>query len=102
MTNQQIRDIIGLPAAAEQAAEECTELAHALLKYARAMRSESPTPVTVQEAWEKVVEEYGDVLNCTDIVGIRADLPGMHKKMYDKRQRLEQRLKGVKDGKVDA
>lgn len=45
MTNQQIRDKVGRPAIAEQAAEEAAELGKEALKYARAIRGENPTPI---------------------------------------------------------
>ena len=52
---------IGEPAMLEQLAEECIELAHACLKLARVERGESPTPVTLDEARRKVVEEMADM-----------------------------------------
>lgn len=88
MTNQKIRDIIGRPAAVEQLAEECNELAHATLKYSRTLRQENPTPVTMEEAWERVREEFADVLVCADVVGLQPDL----KLMYEKRMRWVDRL----------
>ena len=42
-----------------QLAEECTELAHAALKFIRAKRKE--TPMRVDEARERLVEEIADV-----------------------------------------
>ena len=45
-----IVETIGEAAALEQLAEEATELAHAALKLARAMRKENPTPVKKEEA----------------------------------------------------
>lgn len=54
----------GEPAMLEQAAEECAELAQALLKLARAERGESPTPRTMEECQEKVLEEIADVETC--------------------------------------
>ena len=92
MTNQQIRDIIGRPAAVEQLAEECVELAHALLKYARALRGQNPTPVTMEEAWDSCKNEFSDVLVCADVVGLQPDL----KLMWEKRQRWIERLQETK------
>lgn len=92
MTNQQIRDIIGRPAAVEQFAEECVELAHALLKYARALRGQNPTPVTMEEAWGNCKNEFSDVLVCADVVGLQPEL----KLMWEKRQRWIERLQEVK------
>ena len=92
MTNQQIRDIIGRPAAVEQLAEECVELAHALLKYARALRGQNPTPVTMEEAWDSCKNEFSDVLVCADVVGLQPEL----KLMWEKRQRWIERLQETK------
>ena len=92
MTNQQIRDIIGRPAAVEQLAEECVELAHALLKYARALRGQNPTPVTMEEAWEKCNGEFSDVLTCAEVAGLQSDLS----LMWEKRQRWIERLQETK------
>lgn len=89
MTNQQIRDIIGRPAAVEQLAEECMELGHALMKYSRALRKQNPTPVTMEEAWDNCKNEFSDVLVCADVVGLQPDL----KLMYEKRQRWIERLR---------
>lgn len=54
----------GEPAMLEQTAEECAELAQALLKLARAERGESPTPRSMEECQEKVLEEIADVETC--------------------------------------
>ena len=45
----------------EQMAEECVELSHALLKAARILRNENPTPTKWKEALSNVEEEYTDV-----------------------------------------
>lgn len=54
----------GEPAMLEQAAEECAELAQALLKLARAERGESPTPRSMVERQKRVLEEIADVETC--------------------------------------
>ena len=46
----------------EQVAEECTELGHAALKLARKYRNENPTPVTEEEAYANLKEEWADML----------------------------------------
>ena len=53
---------IGEPAALELLAEECTELAHAALKLARAERGENPTPKPLKECYAAVLEEWADVV----------------------------------------
>lgn len=55
---------IGDAAVLENLAEEAAELAHAALKMARILRGENPTPVTLAEAREHVIEEYTDVAVC--------------------------------------
>lgn len=62
---QKIIDAIGLPALLEQTAEECAELAHAALKWARAERGENPTPVLPYEACANFLEELADLRVCT-------------------------------------
>lgn len=62
-------DRIGEPAMYEQMAEECTELAKASLKMARIIRNENPTPVTVTEAQDAIIEEFNDVVICAIELG---------------------------------
>lgn len=45
----------------ENCAEECTELSHACLKMARKIRGENPTPKTIEEIKENLIEELADV-----------------------------------------
>ena len=45
-----------------QIAEEAAELAQAALKLRRAITQTNPTPVTVDEAVENLIEEYGDTV----------------------------------------
>lgn len=59
---------IGLPAFMEQTAEECCELAHACLKYARYLRGESPTPMKEEELILNFTEELADVKLCAEFV----------------------------------
>ena len=55
-------------AALEQLAEEAAELTHAALKYARVVRGENPTPVTLVEAHDALTEEMGDVILCARVL----------------------------------
>ena len=57
-------EAIGSAAMLEQLAEESAELAQAALKVARILRGDNPTPVTLKEAEEHLVEEYTDVYQC--------------------------------------
>ncbi len=83
-----IMDYIGEPAMLEMAAEECVELSHALLKLSRIERKENPTPVTREEAFKNIREEWTDVfLCCADELGLSVDWN--QKEM--KRQRFEKR-----------
>lgn len=65
---------IGIAACMEQGAEECAELAQALMKAARIIRNENPTPVKMQDALAKIKEETADVLNCIHVMEIDFDL----------------------------
>ena len=64
---------IGEPAMLEQLAEEAAERAQAALKLARIERGENPTPVTEDEAYKNLVEEYTDVETCARELCLRAD-----------------------------
>lgn len=59
-----IVDKIGVPALLEQTAEECCELAQACLKMARKLRDENPTPKSVDDIRDDLVEEMADVQLC--------------------------------------
>lgn len=66
-------ECIGKTAMIEQLAEEATELAKAALKLARIYRAENPTPVTEDEAYKNLVEEYTDVETCAKELSLSAD-----------------------------
>lgn len=66
-------DMIGEPAVYEQLAEECSELAKAALKMARILRNENPTPVTQEQAFQSVKEEWVDVFLCLCELNIPID-----------------------------
>ena len=75
----------------EQLAEECAELGHAALKYARVLRKENPTPVTGAEALRRIVEEYSDLALVARMLGIVAD----DEIMCDKARRWAERIREV-------
>ena len=54
-----------------QLAEEATELAHAALKYRRALDDENPTPVSRNEAFKNLIEEIDDVALCLDTLSFK-------------------------------
>lgn len=83
-------DQIGEPAMYEQMAEECIELAKAVLKTARVLRGENPTPVTEDEAWAMVLEDAADVWNCINEVGIFGR-PELEQITYEKLKRFKTR-----------
>lgn len=56
-----------------QLAEEAAELTHASLKLARVLEGISPTPVTEEEATEKFIEEFNDVLLVSSVAGCFQD-----------------------------
>lgn len=85
---------IGLPAMLEQTAEECDELAKALLKKARKLRGENPTPLSMQEIDESITEEYTDVIQCTGELKLRVDLVQMAVKEERFIQRWNESHKG--------
>lgn len=89
-----IEECISRPALLEQLAEECTELAQASLKYARKLRGENPTPVTLADARIELIEEMADVLLCVDVVSEACGVPetGIDLQKMRKKQRWEARL----------
>jgi len=64
---------VSIPAVYESLAEEASELAHAALKCARALRGENPTPVSAEAARMMAAEEYCDVYNAARTLGIFVD-----------------------------
>lgn len=59
-------EIIGEAAALEMLAEECVELAQAALKLARVERGENPASVSEDHAQSDLMEEWADVLICSE------------------------------------
>ena len=53
---EHVKECIGEAALYEQMAEECTELAQALLKKARKLRGDNPTPRTMKEINDSIEE----------------------------------------------
>lgn len=72
---------IGKAAMLEQMAEEAAELAQAALKLARIKRGKNPTPVTEEEAWKHLVEEYTDVFQCASELLIPVDWQQINEKV---------------------
>ena len=70
---KKIDNALSTPAKLEQTAEECIELAHALLKKSRKLRGENWTPATLYELNYKISEEYTDVMMCFKLLGLEID-----------------------------
>lgn len=86
---------IGVPALLEQTAEECCELAQACLKMARKLRDENPTPKSIEDIRDNLVEEAVDVTICLDEIIATTDLIGdveMFNVKASKLYRWEKRL----------
>lgn len=73
----------------ELLAEEASELTHAALKYARILRGENPTPVTEDQAYDNIIEEFTDVMLCSKQLGIEADDDIMARKIKRWNDRLK-------------
>lgn len=80
---------VGEPAALEQLAEECSELAKAALKKARILRRENPTPVSIEEANLDLIEEFNDVYLCAGVVDLEPNYNYIDKKLNRWKRRLE-------------
>lgn len=65
---KEILESIGLPAVLEGTAEECSELTKACLKLARKLRGENPTPVSMEELVDNLMEEMADVKVCLKVL----------------------------------
>lgn len=65
-----IRTNLSEAAQLEQMAEECNELAQALLKKARKLRGENYTPKTLEEIQQSVEEEWADVVLCAEVLNL--------------------------------
>ena len=71
----------------EQMAEECCELAQALLKKSRKLRGENYTPKSIEEVCDAVNEEFTDVILCARTLGM-SESPGL---MHEKAKRWHSR-----------
>ena len=56
-----------------QLAEESSELSQAALKLRRALDNTNPTPVSIAECEENLIEEAADVLLCLYVCGVDTD-----------------------------
>ena len=92
----EIRDILPKTELLAQMAEEAAELSQAALKLRRALDGANPTPVPAGAAWNGLLEEYGDVLNCGDelLTGLDMSLCAemRSKKMVRWKARLKEKM----------
>lgn len=99
--NTKMIDVIGKPAMLEQFAEEATELAKAALKLARIERGENPTPITKGEATLTVIEEYTDVIQCAEELGLLPNREQMEKK-YERFLARQDEMKKQEDSEEES
>ena len=57
----------------DQTAEECCELAQALLKKSRKLRDANPTPKSMLEIDHDIIEEFTDLMICVALIGLWED-----------------------------
>lgn len=69
-----IKELISEAAVYEQLAEEAAELAQAASKCARILRGENPTPVSWEEAYKNLIEEFTDVKVCGNELNLIVDM----------------------------
>lgn len=75
----------------EALAEEATELAQASLKMARIMRRENPTPVTIDDAYDNLIEEFCDLLICCRVLELETDTNLIMEKTYRWQARINKK-----------
>ena len=80
-------------------AEEASELSKAAMKYARAKGLlDNPTPISVTQAENDLIEEYNDLLNCIDMLNNVSGLTVSENMMLrdSKYRRWAERIKSYK------
>ena len=80
-----------------QLAEEATELAHAALKYRRALDDENPTPVSSNEAFKNFVEEIDDVALLLETLALKWRVEFNSSSREKKLKRWVERLKDARE-----
>lgn len=92
---------VGTPAALEQLAEECTELAKAALKLARHMRGENPSIAPIEMLADNFHEEVGGVRVCLDVLIDHGDIDteSVSRRAERKRERWERRITRMEEKK---
>ena len=86
-----------------QIAEEAAELAKAALKLRRAITQTNPTPVTVDEAVENIIEEYADTIGAFKIWAAKCGGDGVRLVGYYLAEIIDakyaRKVKQIKEGK---
>ena len=80
-----------------QLAEEATELAHAALKYRRALDDENPTPVSRNEAFKNLIEEIDDVALLLETLALKWRVEFNSSSRERKLNRWVERLKNARE-----
>ena len=80
-----------------QLAEEGTELAHAALKYRRALDDENPTPVSRSEAFKNLIEEIDDVALLLETLALKWRVEFNSSSREKKLKRWVERLKNARE-----
>lgn len=88
---QSIISDIPIESRLEQLAEEASELSKAALKVSRILRGKNPTPVTINDALNNLVEEYNDILTCGEVLGLHPDYFMIVSKLKRWKDRLQER-----------
>lgn len=79
-----------------QLAEEASELSQAALKLVRAIDGINPTPISKQEALERLLEEISDVKVCINCIGLlHSDFEQIDKTSNQKIVRWARRLEEI-------
>ena len=83
-----------------QLAEEAAELAQAALKLRRCYDGTNPTPMKWTTAKESLLEEYGDVLDCMELLITPTESAQVAEQRKEKFIRWESRLREKKGRSV--
>ena len=81
-----------------QLAEEATELAHAALKYRRALDDENPTPVSSNEAFKNLIEEIDDIALLLETLALKWRIEFNSSSRERKLKRWVERLEKAQKG----
>lgn len=89
-----LKDTVDRVVCLEQMAEEAMELGNAALKLVRVLNGVNPTPVTVEEAEAKLLEEWTDLVVVGSVYGAGADYDIYNRKL----NRWYERVKKMQEG----